>query len=295
MNRTNHQTYKSDAYYRDFVKKQVGEITTLSTPPGSPRRAPRIPKSPKSVKQPTSPFTFSQPVSSSRRGTSPNSQKIEVGQSSPELPSQVPIAPSSPNERELHSSRNDLDGRFFSVYLECSHYLELGNNSIANYPMPFDLSMIPSDMELNLTTSSFDTIIPTPPSLQDQIVLPSVSSGSDKHDQQSFSVSSEIIRHRSSINILDNNTAMLSSYDNINSSLDVQSEQELTVLDSDENENGEELFQTVGQTITKTWLVLYGTVIRILDFLIGIYLSYEKHSLSLLRALSVISLVLTCM
>ena len=51
---------------------------------------------------------------------------------------------------------------------------------------------------------------------------------------------------------------------------------------------------SLGITITKTWLLIYSTIIRILNLLVSISLSYEKHALSFLRALSIIALVICC-
>ena len=177
---------------------------------------------------------------------------------------------------------------------------------------PFDIDRIPNDIEI----SSSSLMNPQPP-LQEQTILPYIIMGGDRNDQYPPLNLSESFKRRSSVHILDNDTARRISYKSMKSNMNKYNEQDPIALklneddididndnDNDsnienatdyDNENEEELFQAVSQTITKTWLILYGTVIRILDFLVGVSLSYEKHSLSLLRALSVISLVLTCM
>lgn len=118
MNRTNHQTNKTDVYYRDFVKKQVGDVISPSTPPGSPRRGPRTPRSPMAMQQPLSPFKLSPPASPSRGRTSSNSQKKEADQSSPRSPLQTQIqtqaGPSSSKKNGRHFFSNVSDSKFLS-------------------------------------------------------------------------------------------------------------------------------------------------------------------------------------
>ena len=117
MNRTNHQTYKTDIYYLDYVKKQGGDVISPSTPLGSPRRRPRIPKSPIAMQQPLPPLTLSPPASPLRRASS-NSQKKEAGQSSPRSPiqtqTQTQTIPASSKKNERHFFSNVSDSTFLS-------------------------------------------------------------------------------------------------------------------------------------------------------------------------------------
>ena len=115
MNRTNHQTYKTNIYYLDYVKKQGCDVISPSTPPGSPRRRPRIPKSPIAMQQPLPPLTLSPPASPLRRASS-NSQKKEAGQSSPRSPiqTQTQTVPSSSKKNERHFFSNVSDSTFLS-------------------------------------------------------------------------------------------------------------------------------------------------------------------------------------
>ena len=64
--------------------------------------------------------------------------------------------------------------------------------------------------------------------------------------------------------------------------------------DAEIDNSTNEYLASLGITITKTWLLIYSTIIRILNLLVSISLSYEKHALSFLRALSIIALVICC-
>lgn len=61
-----------------------------------------------------------------------------------------------------------------------------------------------------------------------------------------------------------------------------------------EEEDDLNYIRDIETTITNTWLILYSTIIRILNILVNLSLSYEKHSLSILRAFSIIALVVCC-
>lgn len=61
-----------------------------------------------------------------------------------------------------------------------------------------------------------------------------------------------------------------------------------------EEEDDINYIRNIEATITNTWLILYSTIIRILNILVNISLSYEQHSLSILRAFSIIALVICC-
>lgn len=60
------------------------------------------------------------------------------------------------------------------------------------------------------------------------------------------------------------------------------------------DEKDADYIRNIEETITTTWLVLYSAIIRIMDFLVSISLSYESHALSLLRACSIIALAICC-
>lgn len=94
---------------------------------------------------------------------------------------------------------------------------------------------------------------------------------------------------RSSVNVMDNTTASFRS--SLRPSLQHSNSKADGTL---ENEASAEYLESIGNTITKTWLMIYSTIIRILNLLVSISLSYEKHALSFLRALSVIALVICC-
>ena len=63
----------------------------------------------------------------------------------------------------------------------------------------------------------------------------------------------------------------------------------------DSEDSSQQYINEIGETITNTWLVIYSVVIRVLDFLVTVSLSYEKHALYLLRVFSIIALVICCM
>lgn len=95
-------------------------------------------------------------------------------------------------------------------------------------------------------------------------------------------------RHKSSINVMDNTTASFSS--SVRPLPRSRTKSDGTV----DTETSTEYLESIGNTITKTWLMIYSTIIRILNLLVSISLSYEKHALSFLRALSVIALAICC-
>ena len=100
--------------------------------------------------------------------------------------------------------------------------------------------------------------------------------------------SMSLTRHKSSINVMDNTTASFSS--SVRPLPRSRTKSDGTV----DTETSTEYLESIGNTITKTWLMIYSTIIRILNLLVSISLSYEKHALSFLRALSVIALVICC-
>ena len=59
-------------------------------------------------------------------------------------------------------------------------------------------------------------------------------------------------------------------------------------------EKDADYIQNIEETITTTWLVVYSAIIRVMDFLVSISLSYESHALSLLRACSIVALAICC-
>ena len=60
------------------------------------------------------------------------------------------------------------------------------------------------------------------------------------------------------------------------------------------DEKDADYIQNIEETITTTWLVVYSAIIRVMDFLVSISLSYESHALSLLRACSIVALAICC-
>lgn len=97
--------------------------------------------------------------------------------------------------------------------------------------------------------------------------------------------------HFHSVSILDNETAILRNAEATNPK---QGELLFTPLE-DSEDSSQQYINEIGETITNTWLVIYSVVIRVLDFLVTVSLSYEKHALYLLRVFSIIALVICCM
>lgn len=97
--------------------------------------------------------------------------------------------------------------------------------------------------------------------------------------------------HLRSVSILDNETAVLRNAETIQPK---QGELLFTPME-DSEDSSQQYINEIGETITNTWLVIYSVVIRVLDFLVTVSLSYEKHALSLLRVFSIIALVICCM
>ena len=91
----------------------------------------------------------------------------------------------------------------------------------------------------------------------------------------------------SSVKELDNETAVFRN------SIPLP-EKEERPSELDESEDSLNYMKEIGETITNTWLMLYSALIRVLDFLVNVSLSYEKHALYLLRIFSIIALVICC-
>ena len=90
------------------------------------------------------------------------------------------------------------------------------------------------------------------------------------------------------LNILDNSTATFRQH---------RARAEAVVgpspLELDEDDEMQYI-RGIGVTITKTWLVIYTAIIRVLDVLVNVSLQYEKHALPFLRVFSILSLVFCC-
>lgn len=102
--------------------------------------------------------------------------------------------------------------------------------------------------------------------------------------------STEVLSESLEESVLDNSTILFRTK---GSQTEVQTpESPPTVLPEEKDAN---YIQEIEETITQTWLVVYSVIIRVMDFLVTVSLSYERHALSLLRACSIIALVVCCM
>lgn len=90
--------------------------------------------------------------------------------------------------------------------------------------------------------------------------------------------------------VLDNQTAEFRSTTVTTS----QQEELLFTPMDDADDSSKRYMNEIGETINNTWLVFYSALIHVLDFLVSVSLSYEKHALSLLRVFSLIALVICC-
>ena len=61
-----------------------------------------------------------------------------------------------------------------------------------------------------------------------------------------------------------------------------------------EEEDNVNYIRDIEVTIAKTWLIVYSAIIRLLNVLVSLSMSYEKHSLPILRAFSIVALVVCC-
>ena len=135
-----------------------------------------------------------------------------------------------------------------------------------------------TENQSSVTLPTFESMYSQIPDEPKELALPSRA----EQNPPSFS-------RRASVSVLDNTTASFSSSTHPMEILTPHKTSE-----SEIDNSTSDYLASLGITITKTWLLIYSTIIRILNLLVSISLSYEKHALSFLRALSIIALVICC-